>query len=467
LHKRILNTPNEIEYLTELNPKKLWLLYEHRLKKGNTLIPGTAFLEFARSAMSHYSKSKEMVIKDVTFISPVMIDDDKKKLLSIKLQKNGDEYEFIISSMEENGTHEDWEENVRGIISLLNISAKKTFNIQEILSNCRIKKEEFSGIASHDHMIFGPRWSSLKEIHYGKTEAAAFIELPKEFLYDMEYYKIHPSLLDIATGSAQSLAGYDIHNEFFVPMTYSSIEIKDYLPSKIVSHIRYKGDHDNHKDIAVFDINIMDEDGTELIAISDFMMKKVSDSSNDSSSKFEARKAGKRKSASELLEIGQQAAILPSEGIKVFEKILSANSFPQIAAVSQDLHALEESLTFDHAKKIKHAAKGSDEVKSDNYAAPTNDIEKDIAEIWQEAMGIEKIGINDDFLELGGHSLLLTRIILRVRKKFNVDLSLSSLHEKPTIAQFASEVMKSRSNKEESSGIIPVSREKYQVKEIN
>jgi acyl carrier protein len=102
---------------------------------------------------------------------------------------------------------------------------------------------------------------------------------------------------------------------------------------------------------------------------------------------------------------------------------------------------------------------------STEFVAPHNDIEKGIAEIWQEILGVDNIGINDDFLELGGHSLLLTRIVMRVRKKFNVDLSLSNLFETPTIAAFTQEVEKSISAgaEKQSTVISAVSRDKYRV----
>ena len=75
-------------------------------------------------------------------------------------------------------------------------------------------------------------------------------------------------------------------------------------------------------------------------------------------------------------------------------------------------------------------------------------------------------GIHDDFLELGGHSLLLTRIVMRIRKKFNVDLALSNLFEAPTIADFAQEVAKAKNSQpgKSASAITPVSRDLYRVK---
>ncbi|MBH8561819.1 amino acid adenylation domain-containing protein [Nostoc sp. CENA67] len=69
--------------------------------------------------------------------------------------------------------------------------------------------------------------------------------------------------------------------------------------------------------------------------------------------------------------------------------------------------------------------------------APRNSIEEVIAEIWKQVIGLEQVGINDNFFELGGHSLLATQVISRLRKTFEIDLSLRSLFASPTIAELA------------------------------
>ncbi len=68
------------------------------------------------------------------------------------------------------------------------------------------------------------------------------------------------------------------------------------------------------------------------------------------------------------------------------------------------------------------------------YLPPRNGIERQLADIWQELLGIEPIGIHDDFFDLGGDSLLGTQIISRVRDRFDLDLPVKSLFSEPTIA---------------------------------
>ncbi|WP_404791163.1 amino acid adenylation domain-containing protein [Altericista sp. CCNU0014] len=71
------------------------------------------------------------------------------------------------------------------------------------------------------------------------------------------------------------------------------------------------------------------------------------------------------------------------------------------------------------------------------FTGPQTDLEQAIAAIWQNLLGIEPIGIHDNFFALGGHSLLATRVISKLRQALNVDVPLRCLFESPTIAGLA------------------------------
>lgn len=71
------------------------------------------------------------------------------------------------------------------------------------------------------------------------------------------------------------------------------------------------------------------------------------------------------------------------------------------------------------------------------FVAPRNDLEKRLAAIWCEVLGLEQVGLHDDFFELGGHSLLATRIVSRARQAFDIELPLRSLFEAGRLGDFA------------------------------
>jgi len=69
------------------------------------------------------------------------------------------------------------------------------------------------------------------------------------------------------------------------------------------------------------------------------------------------------------------------------------------------------------------------------YLAPRDEVEINLAEIWQLVLGVERIGIFDNFFELGGHSLMAMRLVSKIRKQFNLNLEVRDLFQYPTIAQ--------------------------------
>jgi amino acid adenylation domain-containing protein len=71
------------------------------------------------------------------------------------------------------------------------------------------------------------------------------------------------------------------------------------------------------------------------------------------------------------------------------------------------------------------------------YLAPRTPLEEEIAALWRELLGVEGLGVEDDFFDLGGHSLLATRILARLGDDFGVDIPLQALFEAPTVAGLA------------------------------
>lgn len=72
-----------------------------------------------------------------------------------------------------------------------------------------------------------------------------------------------------------------------------------------------------------------------------------------------------------------------------------------------------------------------------DFIAPRNEYEQTVADVWQQVLGVNQIGIYDNFFDLGGHSLLVTQVIGRLRDAFKVDLPLSKLFDVPTVAGLA------------------------------
>ncbi len=96
------------------------------------------------------------------------------------------------------------------------------------------------------------------------------------------------------------------------------------------------------------------------------------------------------------------------------------------------------------------------------YVAPRNATEDFVAQIWAKVLGIERVGIYDNFFDLGGHSLLATQAISRIREACALDIPLRRLFEVPTVAGLAESIAAARQTGQNTQPppILPVPRDR-------
>jgi NAD(P)-dependent dehydrogenase (short-subunit alcohol dehydrogenase family) len=156
--------------------------------------------------------------------------------------------------------------------------------------------------------------------------------------------------------------------------------------------------------------------------------------------------------------------IVVREGVRAFARLLPLTGMaPQFVVSTADLNARihdlnariqrfaerrdRASVTREAAGEVAAPAHPRAGVRGD-YVAPASELERNLAEVWEDALGIERIGVHDSFFELGGDSLLATHILPRLRENLQVELTLRDIFETPTIAGLASLVAQRRQNRE-------------------
>ena len=100
------------------------------------------------------------------------------------------------------------------------------------------------------------------------------------------------------------------------------------------------------------------------------------------------------------------------------------------------------------------------------FMAPRTPTEETLAGIWAEVLRLEQVGVYDNFFHLGGHSLLATQIVSRVRKAFQLEISLRAIFESPTIALLAKQIdnMAQEAISTQPRQIVKTSRERYRIR---
>jgi len=150
------------------------------------------------------------------------------------------------------------------------------------------------------------------------------------------------------------------------------------------------------------------------------------------------------------------AALTPEDGVAVFERLLRLRDVDRVVVSRGPLAPrLERWVQLPPAPAAPGAPVPSARPRpplSGAYVAPHTEPERLLAGIWQELLGIDRIGIHDNFFELGGHSLFAARVLSRVRSGLKVSLSVEAIFEAPTIAELAVRVAAASSSEPKTPG---------------
>lgn len=404
-----------------LNRSTSWLLAEHVVIGGDALIPGTGFVEMIRGAVAGKGPAR---LEDVFFLTPFEVGVNETRELHLSVESDGS---VTITSGDGLVTHATATASALGA----DVALPADLDLDAIEARCDDRVDDFDGFSEQPFMDFGPRWGNLRRVSYGMGEAVVHTVMPEAFRSETADLWLHPGLLDIATGSAQALVpGFDQASSFFVPLSYSRAISFAPIPADARTHIRLR-ESDTHE-LAVFDATICDESGVVAAEITGFTMRRV-----DSGGSFgSARSAGPVQSKSPIVDALREG-IEPEEGAEALDRLLAVDLGPQVVASSVDVDLwrahVDAEAGGDGASPIHYARP---ELESE-FAEPSTPFEIELAAMWRDLLGVDRVGRDDDFFELGGQSLIAVRLFTRIRKKFAVDLEISTLFEAPTVAQCA------------------------------
>ena len=137
---------------------------------------------------------------------------------------------------------------------------------------------------------------------------------------------------------------------------------------------------------------------------------------------------------------GARLALTPEDGAAAFAHIVSAPALPQIAISTANLEArlaqADPSATERDQDRRPLTAYERPNLQNP-YMAPSSDVERAVAAIWMELLGVDRVGVRDNFFELGGHSLLATRAVASLRESFGGSISVAAMFEHPTVESLA------------------------------
>lgn len=442
-------------YLSRFSPETHWILSEH-LIDGQPTVPGTTYLEMARAAFHHRAPDAEVALRDVVFVQPLIIPHGQRRDVFTILEQRSGASAFRIMSRIANNDEAPWVEHAHGLISEQLPNSHPVLDLAAIKQRCR----RDDGLRLDDQDTFlstGPRWHSLRSVYIGEREGLAILELDAALSADCERFGLHPALLDVAVGAVQRL-----NEGNYLPFAYEKIQIKGTLPRQICAYISYRGGTGASAETISCDTVITTLDGSELVRIEGFSMRRVSDEALANLRRLVAAEASTAapalahspdQFASLATAVAQHEGITPSVGVAAFARILAQSTLAQVVVSAQDvLHLIAQANAFTRTRLLEQFARleGTKTTHArpnlqTSYVAPADATEQQIAAIWQRVLGIEKIGVHDSFFELGGTSLTGIQIIAEIKKEMGLDIPVVGIFEAPTIRALAQRLQPSAS----------------------
>jgi acyl carrier protein len=372
--------------------------------------------------------------------------DDEIREVRILIDETGGEYSYKVvnkPTVAENGEADEWQPFSIGKLSYVDAGPPAREDLKSIIERCNRKEIVIRDDDEIDPDL-GPRWQSLQRVYLGDKELLATLELPEMFAGDMDYLKLHPALLDRATGTAKH---YLVNEGHYLPMGYKRLRLKGPLPRRIHAYIRAK-DSGSRNETITFDITLFDEEGVERVVIDSFSQKRVNDATGTIKllAGTGARTDGTTGSgAGAIYQRSLSEGITPEEGVEVFRRILSTRTPAQVIVSTKDLVAsIERANSFaqtnladvgDSAPLARAAHPRPADLQSP-YVAPRSELEQKLATIWQEMLGIDGISVHDNFFELGGDSVKAIQISVKINEA-GLQFTLQELFQSQTIAELA------------------------------
>ncbi|MFM9994462.1 MAG: type I polyketide synthase [Phycisphaerales bacterium] len=443
LDERVSDAVDEVVYTSRFAARKHWILDEHRTRSGRAVVPGTGYLEIARAAFADAAGTEQVDLRDVTFVGPLAVGDDEPRDVRVTLRPDADAWTFEVSSRASTNGPAQWDLHAQGSAAAVT-GAPRSATIGDARARClRPPPSEF--VRQDAFLAFGPRWNVVKSVRYGENEALAELELPEEFREDLAAYKLHPAMMDMATGFGLPLVpGYAGSDALYVPMGYRRLRMYGPVPQRAVSVVRSDPKNHANREFATFDVTIADESGRVVVEIEQFTVRRTAGSEVLSApadrAPAESTSEGGAADRAAPLALGERLfleiyenGIHPDDGMDALTRVLRSRDGARFVASSVDLRRLIERTDAAAAAPAESGVKFSRPELASAYEAPRDEIEKHLAEAWTDLLGVDKVGIRDSFFDLGGHSLIAVRLFAKIKKAHGLDLPLATLFEAPTI----------------------------------
>lgn len=438
LDRRIHAPGASIVFSTTLEPDKHWITSEHRLD-GKDVVVGTALLEMIDAAYRE-RVGGTAEIRDVIFLGPIGVTEPTQ--LRIELRPDGSGHDVTVTAATPGSDGPTWTERLRCRVQPYDRGSVPTHDLAAIAARCSRFTVSAEELRSAGNMIeHGEHWvGNIKSTAVGHREELSRVELAERFWHECGQYRLHPALLDTAVTEANYAEDRRQSGESYLPLGYGRLRVHEPLPPKFWVHIRHESEPG--AEIDRMTVVLMHDDGKEIAHIDDYAERRVDPAAIKAAVAGAAAPVAAAPHARSIRDV----SITPDLGRDVLRRILHWRPAPHLLVVPEGIHRnlrRTQSVTTDLVQRelsdarLASGTAGHERFVDTPYAQPQTELQRTMTTLWEAALGVTPIGIDDVFFELGGNSLVAVQLASRIRDTLSVDLPIAILFDHPTIRALA------------------------------
>lgn len=442
LDHRVQTPDDAISFRTLLEPGKHWISAEHLLG-GHDVVVGTALLEMVDGA---YRESVGGVpeIRDAVFIGPIGVTGPTG--IRIDFRPAGPGHDVVVSagSPADDGTG--WSERLRCQVVPYVDEPASAHDLAAIRARCDRMTVTGADLTSAGGMIDqGPHFGNVTATEVGHREEISLVEIHEDFRAECGRYRLHPGLLDSAVADANYAEDRRERGENYLPFSYGRLRVHEPLPPRFWSHLRHLGEPGAEVDRMT--VVLMHDDGQEIARIDEYAERRVDPAAIEQAVEQPVGSATVVVPDAAALPPAQrldEASVTPELGRDVLRRILYWRPAPHLLVVPEGIHRnlrRSRSVTMDLVQRELSGARltGSTAGRA-RAAGPTHaetEVQRTLVALWEGALGVEHIGVDDDFFALGGNSLVAVQLASRMRDALATELPIAILLDHPTVRALA------------------------------
>ena len=411
-----------------------WVIDDHQLSSTPALV-GTTLLNILHEYISEFSEQKSLQVKNIMLTAPVIFHRYWPKAMRLVITPETGGYHFTVQSRGVGDTA--WQEHAFGMLKASE-EAIAFAGLSELKALCtenypvKSMSHGLDNAVSHDiFLTLSQRWDNQIALYRHDDLWLVHNQLAESYLDDLNHWQFHPALVD--STSISCLIPQTEDN--YLPISYGKVSFHQPITAESYAGVRLRQPYQRGDSMIVMDIVFYDPHGTRLLTLEGYTLIRMTADNQVS----DTSTAG----AVDTVKVNpSDKDILYYEGREALKRHLDHPHLPQLVIVTSNLPQLVFEAIPERVAEVTHESEVSSDAHTrpallTEFVAPENEIEIEIAKIWQSILGISGIGVNDSFTELGGNSLLAVQVVSMVSSALETDIRVDLFYQNQTIRGMA------------------------------